>query len=217
MAAVEKKSGTKRQRRARGSGGIFVEADGVWRVDVEVSRDAVTGRRRRVSRTIRGTRAEAELLAAKLRMADHEQRLIAGKTSARSVAAVMEQYLAAIESGAIELAPTTVVTSRSAFRTMALTELPDGRAFGSIRLTKLTWREIEQLYAAMKLSGRATIGFAGAQRCSRSRWSSVVSGDCSSRIRRRIRSGRRLARPSPTRRRRSMSVRCSPLLRSETR
>ncbi len=154
MAAVEKKSGEKRARRTRGSGGIFAEGDGVWRVDVEVARDAVTGRGRRVSRTIRGTRADAEMLAAKLRLADHQKRLVTGKTAARSVAAVMEQYLAAIEKGEIELAPTTVVTSRSAIRTMSKTELADGRVFGSIRLTKLTWREIEQLYAAMKLSGK---------------------------------------------------------------
>ncbi len=154
MAAVEKKSGEKRARRNRGSGGIFAEGDGVWRVDVEVARDAVTGRRRRVSRTIRGTRADVELLAAKLRLADHQKRLVTGKTAARSVAAVMAHYLAAIEAGEIELAPTTVVTSRSAIRTMSNTELADGRVFGSIQLTKLTWREIEQLYAAMKSSGK---------------------------------------------------------------
>ena len=47
--------------RKRGSGGVFAVRDGVWRVDVEVGRDPVTGRRRRVSRTIRGTREEAEV------------------------------------------------------------------------------------------------------------------------------------------------------------
>ena len=51
---------TKRARR-RGSGGVFVVRDGVWRVDVEVGRDQFTGRRRRVSRTIHGTREDAEI------------------------------------------------------------------------------------------------------------------------------------------------------------
>jgi hypothetical protein len=35
--------------------------EGVWRVDVEIRRDPVTGRRRRVSRQIRGSLEDAEL------------------------------------------------------------------------------------------------------------------------------------------------------------
>jgi hypothetical protein len=31
--------------RSKGSGGIFFVRDGVWRVDIEVGRDKVTGRR----------------------------------------------------------------------------------------------------------------------------------------------------------------------------
>lgn len=141
-------------RRKRGSGGVFAKSDGVWRVDVEVARDAVTGRRRRVARTVRGTRRDAEVVAAQLKLADHEQRLITGKTNARSVAAVLEQYVQALETGAIEVAPSTVVTSRSAIKTMAGAVLADGRVFGAIRLSKLGWRDIEQLYAALKASGR---------------------------------------------------------------
>ncbi len=142
-------------RRKKGSGGIVAIAEGVWRVDVEVARDAVTGRRRRVSRRVTGTRRDAEIVAAKLRVADHEQRLVTGRTSARTVREVMDDYLAAIEVGVIELAPTTVVTSRSAINTMAGTELADGRTFGKVRLSGLSWREIEQLYAALKSSGRS--------------------------------------------------------------
>lgn len=41
---------TAQQRRRRGSGGIFAVSPGVWRVDVEISRDPVTGRRRWISR-----------------------------------------------------------------------------------------------------------------------------------------------------------------------
>ena len=136
--------------------------NGVWRVDVEVDRDAVTNRRRRVSRTVHGSRADAEVVAAKLKVADHEHRLVTGKTSARSVDAVMEQYLDALETGAIEVATSTVVTSRSAIRTMARTELADGRRFGSIQLSKLGWREIEALYAAMRKGGP---GNAWVRRC----------------------------------------------------
>lgn len=128
---------------------------GVWRIDVEISRDALTGKRRRVARTVHGSRADAELVAAKLKIAGHSKVLVVGKTSATSVGELMEKFLAAMESGEIELAPTTVVTSRSAIKTMDRAWLPDGQRFGAIRLTKLTWREIEQLYAVLKDGGRS--------------------------------------------------------------
>lgn len=47
--------------RKRGSGGIFRVRPGVFRIDVEVRRDPVTGRRRRVSRTLYGTQRDAEV------------------------------------------------------------------------------------------------------------------------------------------------------------
>ncbi len=143
-------------RRTKGSGGITQDATGVWRVDVEVSRDAVTGRRRRVSRTVRGSRKDAEMVAAKLKLADHEQRLVTGKTSAKSVGEAMERYLAAVESGSIEMAPSTVVTCRSAIKTMTATELSDGKEFGRIPLSRLTWRQIEDLYAVLAKAGKGT-------------------------------------------------------------
>ena len=53
-------------RRARGTGGIFRIDQGTWRVDVEMSR-APGESRRRVSRTVRGSRAEAEQVLGELR------------------------------------------------------------------------------------------------------------------------------------------------------
>jgi hypothetical protein len=70
-------------------------------VDVEVHRDPVTGQRRRVSRRIEGTREEAELALARLRVADHERRLPTGGTRARSVKAAFQIYEQAVESGLI--------------------------------------------------------------------------------------------------------------------
>ncbi|MHB8294592.1 MAG: hypothetical protein ACYDH5_08195 [Acidimicrobiales bacterium] len=77
------------RRRKRGSGGLFPLREGVWRVDVEASRYPVTGRRRRVSRTVTGTRRDAEVTLARLKVADHEKRLPAGGTNARSVGAAV--------------------------------------------------------------------------------------------------------------------------------
>jgi integrase len=129
--------------------------EGVWRIDIEGKRDPVTGRRRRISRHVRGTREEAELALAKLRVADHEKRLPSGGTSARSVAASFQQYLQAVEAGVIELAPRTVVTVRSAAKTMSETVLSDGRRFGDIRLSRLNWQDVEFLYGAMRASGKS--------------------------------------------------------------
>lgn len=145
---------TKRARR-RGSGGVFAVRDGVWRVDVEIARDPVSGHRRRVSRTIHGTREEAELALARLKVADHEKRLPTGGTNARSVAAVFQLYRQAIDAGLIELAPSTVATVRSATKVMAAVHLPDGREFGSIRLSRLTRQDIEYLYGAMRAAGKS--------------------------------------------------------------
>jgi len=152
---AERKEAASTGRRRRGSGGVFPVRDGVWRVDIEAKRDPVTGKRRRVSRFVHGTREDAEVALARLRVADHEKRLPTGGTSAQSVGAAFQQYVQAVESGAIELAPSTVVTVRSASRIMAAVELADGRRFGDIRLSRLTWQDIEFLYAAMKASGKS--------------------------------------------------------------
>jgi integrase len=131
-------------------------------VDLEIERDPVTQHRRRVSRTVYGTRDEAEIALARLRVVAHEKRLPPTGTSARSVAAVLQLYIASVEAGVIELSPRTLVTVRSAAETMAATVLQDGRRFGDVRLARLTWQEIEQLHLAMRARG---LGSAWVRRC----------------------------------------------------
>lgn len=142
------------RRRPQGSGGIFQVADDVWKVDIELPRDPVTGRRRRPSRTVRGTRTEAELALARLKDAGDKKRLPSGGTNARTVGAAMGQYIEAAESGSLQLAPKTITTSRSAVKVMSNTMFVNGHTFGSIRLSRLTWEDIEALYGAMRRSGR---------------------------------------------------------------
>jgi integrase len=127
--------------------------EGVWRVDVEVRRDPVTGRRRRVARHVHGTREDAELALARLRVADHENRRPSGGTNARTIAGAFALYGRAIDDGQVELAPSTVVTTKSACRVMSATLLADGRTFGKIPLSRVTWFEVEELYAAMRRRG----------------------------------------------------------------
>ncbi|MGI8791624.1 MAG: site-specific integrase [Acidimicrobiales bacterium] len=136
----------------RDTGGIVAIRDGVWRVDVEVKRDPVTGQRRRVSRTVYGTREEAEVTLAKLRVAGHENRLAIGGTRARNVDAVFEIYQQAVQAGTVELAPSTAITVRGACKRMADTRIY-GRRFGDVPLSRLTWQEIEALYSAMRSEG----------------------------------------------------------------
>ena len=55
---------------------------------------------------------------------------------------------------ALELTPKTITTTRSAVRVMKEAELHDGRRFGTIRLSRLTWEDIEAFDASMRASGR---------------------------------------------------------------
>jgi integrase len=149
-AASKQPAGRQGPRREKGSGGLTLVRPGAWRVDIEYARDPVTGRRRRVSRTVQGTRRDAEAALARLRVADVEKRLPRGGTSAKSVRAAFDLYLDAAAAGTIVLAPRTLVTSRSAANTMCRMLLPGDRPFGTIALSRLTWQEIEQMYAAMR-------------------------------------------------------------------
>jgi integrase len=106
-----------------------------------------------VSRRVEGTRHDAEVALARLRVADHEKRLPTGGTNARTVEAAFQLYRRSVEAGLIELAPSTVLTVRSTSKIMSAVELHDGRRFGAIRLSRLTWQDIEFLYAAMRARG----------------------------------------------------------------
>lgn len=90
---------------------------------------------------------------ASLKLADHQRRLPQTATNAKTVGSLLDLYVSDAESGRVRLAPATVVTSRSAAKTMSETILSDGREFGDLRLSKLTWREIEDLYSSMQRDG----------------------------------------------------------------
>ncbi len=152
MSAAGTKQTEGTRLRAKGSGGIIDLGEGKWKIDIEISRDPITKRRRRVARHVLGTREDAEVALARLRVADHEKRLQGG-TRARSAGAALDQYIREVESGFSELEPQTIVTCRSAAKKMRTTELAEGRMFGSILLSRLNWRDVEALYEAMRSSG----------------------------------------------------------------
>ena len=75
------------QRRQRGSGGVSELAQDHWLVGVHGPVDAVTGERRRYTRSVRGTRDQAEQALARLRL-DISQGRVMVATNARGVRAV---------------------------------------------------------------------------------------------------------------------------------
>ncbi len=126
--------------------------DDIWRVDVEIARDPDTAASRAPSTArVRTPRSPSP----RLKVADHEKRLPTGGTNARSVAAAFQLYRQTIDAGLTELAPTTVLTVRSTAKIMLAVELPDGRRFGDIRLSRLNWHDIEYLYATRRGSGKS--------------------------------------------------------------
>lgn len=116
----------------------------------------MTGKRRRVSRYIEGARSVAEVELSRLRVAENEKRLPTGGTSARSVRAALDLYLDAADTGLIELAPRTILTTRSAANTMCAITLLGGRQFGQLKLNRLSWQEIEEMYTVMRTNGSGT-------------------------------------------------------------
>jgi hypothetical protein len=105
--AGEKAAKAPPTRRPRGSGGLVEARPGVWKIDIEIGRDPVTGKRRRASGTAYGTIEDAEVELAQLKVADHDGRRPRPGTRARSVGAVLASYVEEAETGVIELAPKT--------------------------------------------------------------------------------------------------------------
>ena len=96
------------------------------------------------------------MVLARFRVSARDKRLPPAGTSACSVTAVLQTYVAAVESWVIELSPRTVVTIRSSARTITGSTLADGRTFGDLRLSNLSWQDIEELYRSMRLRGLGT-------------------------------------------------------------
>lgn len=142
-----------RRLRPRGSGGIRQVREGVWRIDVETPRNVEDGHRRRVARYVYGTRDDAELALAKLKVNAAQQRKPVPRALTKSIRGLFDVYLRDAKDGKIHLAAKTLVTSRSAANTICKQRLSDGRLFGEVRPDRLTWEDIEDMYAMMKRNG----------------------------------------------------------------
>jgi integrase len=139
--ATRAKSPTGRAARPRRSGAVTMLAPDRWLVGVEGAADPVTGKRRRHTSVVNGTREQAEIALARMKLLDADG-LKQTATSARTIEAACNLYLA---DASTELQ--TQRTDRSACHRICGTVVPGGITFGDVRLNKVDWRMIEQIYA----------------------------------------------------------------------
>ena len=118
-------------------GGLREKSAGVWEVRVESGRDPVSGKRRQVSRTVRGTKREAEKVLNAL-VVDADQGHHTG-TSA-TFKELSEQWLALAEN---DLSPTTLRRYQNLLKKRILPALGD-RPVQSIRTN-----DLDQLYLGL--------------------------------------------------------------------
>ncbi len=112
---------------------------GRWRLQVTGDPDPLTGRRRRLSRTVEGTRSEARQALQRL-VVEAGAGLVGGATS--TVATLLEAFMTTAT-----LAPTTRQDWESVIAHHLLPSL------GDLPLWKLTARDCDQLYARMAAAG----------------------------------------------------------------
>ena len=123
--------GTKRQKKK-----------GVWEVRVYVGRDPVTGKPRQISKTVRGGARDADAVI---------RDLIDKQVPARSdgigvtVSQLLDKWLD--ECSRLDLSPTTIRTYTSQIDKTIRPRL------GAVQLTRLTAKNLDDLYAAMKAQG----------------------------------------------------------------
>lgn len=123
-------------------GNIRRRTNGSWTIQIYAGRDPETGRKRYVSRTVRGSKKDAETALANLSRA---QETGLDLTAARlTVAAFLERWLAVSKER---------VKSRTHFRYAELLKLHVKPLIGSTQLAKLRPLHIEELYGVLLKRG----------------------------------------------------------------
>jgi integrase len=135
-----KRSRKREQSRRRGSGGITQVAHDKWLVGIEGERDPVTGARQRHTRTVQGTRKDAEAVLARLRL-DFGSGEVQIATGARTVRAACDMYL-----NEVKTEKSTIRTDRSACNRVCSTLLAGGGELGNVPLKKVDWKLIEYVF-----------------------------------------------------------------------
>ena len=152
--------GSGRGARPRRSGAISSLSTDRWLVGVEGHVDPVTGVRQRYTQTVRGSREQAEVALARLKLT-----LDAGDlptaTNARTVRSACDLYLREVRTES-----QTIRTDRSACHRICATVLPGGAIFGEKPLSKVDWKLVEYVFAKWEQEIQPT---------TRSRYASALS------------------------------------------
>ena len=129
------------KERPKRAGSLAMLGPDRWLVGIEGKADPVTGQRRRNTQVVRGSREQAEVALARLKLAGADGVLRSG-TRARTVRSACDLYLAEART---ELQ--TQRTDRSACNRICATVLPGGALFGEAPLSNVDWKLVEQVYA----------------------------------------------------------------------
>lgn len=117
------------------AGSLRQRGDDSWQLRVFAGRDPLTGRKRYVERTVRGTKREASKALASL--VTETDRLAPRAAGSGSVGALLEEWL---EHATPSFSPRTVVTTRQYI------EDPILPAIGAVPASKLTPAELDRFY-----------------------------------------------------------------------
>lgn len=117
-----------------------------WQVLVDAGRDPITGKRRQVSRNVRGTKKQAEEVLARMLVEAG-----AGEHSGTSNAAVSELVESWFELAKPVLSPSTVQTTRW------FIDLYVGDRTGRVPLRRLSVAKLDRYYAELRQAGGATV------------------------------------------------------------
>lgn len=138
--------GAKSARRSWGTGSIVEKSPGVWRVFADGGADPDTGRRRRRSKLVRGTKADARLALRDL-LAEKPESPSRPRGDNLTVAELLDLRVA--DARGRQRSPTTVAGYESKIETRLKP------AFGHVKVADLSPRRVEEQYARWAAEGLA--------------------------------------------------------------
>ncbi len=118
-------------------GGIRKRSPGVWEVRAEIGRDPVTGRRRQISRTVRGGKRDAERVLNSLSVQSDTGALTGTDVTLKELT---DRWLAQVEN---DLSPTTVLRYKNLLSKRIVP------ALGSKKIHRLRADELDRFYLAL--------------------------------------------------------------------
>jgi hypothetical protein len=125
-----------------GAGRMRERSPGIWELTVELDPDPLTGRRRRLSRHVRGTKKVAVAKLSELRSQATSGRI--GSSSGSTMADLLDRWLELVEA---DLSPTTVREYRRLIRTKIVP------AIGRLPVDRVQAADLDRFYRALVKQG----------------------------------------------------------------